>query len=332
MLQLQISCCSSLVHFPNGAIQRTSTNCQRLRSASIDGQDGTCLRHLSEYCKHGILPQLATLTTFRNLHSLRPYISQRLLARREADADDPRSIGYARPSQGTSGYPVTRGELRVRDDNPLRARIVHGNATMSRHYYRRRVSRVAHWPAGPDAGRHCTVHADGRVEVRALGGNARLTLSALRSLVEVDFATAALSSTTPGCISSSTAKDVNHDVGGSTTAGGREDGSCLERSAREVHSLRRPRDGVDPGQHHSPRRVWVTQRFLVYSVPEAFAPAVGVALRVGGSTVEGGLGGSNASDGAWKENIHEEGGGRGGFVSSPLPSPEETDLPRWRCE
>lgn len=60
------------------------------------------------------------------------------------------------------------------------------------------VSTIAVWPARADykSGQYCAVGTDGSVEVRAVGGNARLTLSALRSLVEVDFATSSSSTMT----------------------------------------------------------------------------------------------------------------------------------------
>lgn len=143
-----------------------------------------------------------------------------------------------------------------------------------------------------------------------MGGNARLTLSASRTMVGVDFAVAFAAASTkfsspPSSENSSYIDD--HDAAVTTA-----------RAAGE--RVRRPQGQGDAARAG---RAWVTRRFLVgSSVPPEFSHALSVAF----SCVEGGEGlAGGAGEGG--ELGGEEGGeieGRGaGLVASELPLPEE---------
>ncbi|CAN0563583.1 unnamed protein product, partial [Ectocarpus sp. 12 AP-2014] len=110
----------------------------------------------------------AAVSSFRNAHSPRPYLSQRI---------------HATPEQVTDSSSIS------------------SSSSSSRRRRRRRTpSRIAHWPAAAEPTcRHSSSNsssnfvvrgADGRVEVRAAGGNARLTLSASGTVAEADYAVA----------------------------------------------------------------------------------------------------------------------------------------------
>lgn len=259
-------------------------------------QDGGCHRQLSEFCRRALIPQVAAVTRFRNAHSPRPYVSERLMS-----------------------TPSTRRQ----ESDGKRGRA---------------PSRLAQWPAGgavaataggdvEGAPRYCTTRAaDGTVEVRAVGGNARLTLSASRTLAEVDYAVA-----------------IPSGSGGGGTAASSNDGRCcgkggavaLGRDPAAEPTNRPPRTGLAS-------RVWITRQFLVGSrssdVPSEFSHALAAALRAASSSPpaaadaagwggegddvvvdEGFVGASATGAGGW-------GGGGAGegefFVASELPRPQ----------
>lgn len=350
-------------------------------------KDGSCLRQLSDYCKHDLLPQLSVLTAFRNLHSGRPYLLARssrtereeitcatttITTPREPHVmsvpgvtDHPRNhhtlIGHPRhrtpkyarsthlpnnivepPNDYTTlsgAYNHYGGETRSNDAtdsariSPPSRRKEDGVGTNGAIFRRRRnfreVSKMAVWPARADykSGQYCTIGADGSVEVRAVGGNARLTLSALRSLVEVDFATSSSTTTDDAdCASYNSGKsEPRFDVrSGSRKSGLRNIGSgdrfssmsppTFPSAARSGScntvggdvgmdggivagggsAARRAacRGGDSKYRRPAERRVWVTRQFLVCNVPPEFAHPLAVALSVGvghpaGPCVEG---------------------------------------------
>ncbi|CAN0190549.1 unnamed protein product [Ectocarpus sp. 6 AP-2014] len=130
-------------------------------------QDGTCHRQLSDFCRRDLIPHVAAVSSFRNAHSPRPYLSQRIHATLEQETLS---------SNGTS------------------------TSTSRRRRRRRTPSCIAHWPAAAEPTcRHSSSNssstfvvrgADRSAEVRAAGGNARLALSASGTVAEVDYAVA----------------------------------------------------------------------------------------------------------------------------------------------
>ncbi|CAN0101073.1 unnamed protein product, partial [Hapterophycus canaliculatus] len=128
-------------------------------------EDGSLSRQLSDFCRRDLVPHLAAVCRFRNAHSPRPYLSHRIHGTQEQQGEN----------SSTS------------------------STSSSRRRKRATLHPVAHWPAvGSGQGSSaalCAVRADGAVEVRAAGGNARLTLSASRTVAEVDYAAAVPGST-----------------------------------------------------------------------------------------------------------------------------------------
>lgn len=151
------------------------------------------------------------------------------------------------------------------------------------------------------------MHADGRVEVRAAGGNARLTLSPSRTVAEVDYAVAVPGDA--GAVVTTFPVSEEENVRGERGSG----------AARDVAA-------ATAGSG----RAWVNRRFLVDSssssaaaaaaaVPTEFAHAIGVALQVSSFSV--GAGGSAVcSEGFGSRGGHVEGGD--GVVPCELPQPE----------
>lgn len=215
-------------------------------------QDGSCHRQISEFTRHDLLPRLATVASFRNLYSPRPYLSTRL--------------------HGNAGDVETNAPRR------------------------RRISRLAQWPADIDP-RHCTRHVDGRVEIRAVGGNARLVLSALGSFFEVDFVT----SPRPAAAAAASTGKPNRS------------GCAGHHSSRRGH------------------RIWVTQRGLAACPPKAFVHPLALALRLSTSSASPGtmeearerrVPAGAASDEDWRRDLR--GGGGGELIPSELPQVEES--------
>lgn len=251
-------------------------------------QDGTCHRQLSDFCRRDLIPHVAAVSSFRNAHSPRPYLSQRI---------------HATPEQETHS-----------SDNCSRRR---------RRRRRRAPSRIAHWPAAAEqtcrhsrsnsSGAVVVSGADGRVEVRAAGGNARLTLSASGTVAEVEYAVAL--------------------PPGPGAAEGRV--AAANRSSRV--------DGGEGSAARSGGRVWVTRRFLVVGppfddVPPEFSHALSVAVRESQSAAAAALetGRSSSSSGGRGFSLRRVGpgaaaaggtvsrkGGGGGLVAVELPRPEE---------
>ncbi|CAN0440609.1 unnamed protein product, partial [Ectocarpus sp. 12 AP-2014] len=48
-------------------------------------QDGTCHRQLSDFCRRDLIPHVAAVSSFRNAHSPRPYLSPRIHATLEQE-------------------------------------------------------------------------------------------------------------------------------------------------------------------------------------------------------------------------------------------------------
>ncbi|CAM9978099.1 unnamed protein product [Ectocarpus sp. 12 AP-2014] len=256
-------------------------------------QDGTCHRQLSDFCRRDLIPHVAAVSSFRNAHSPRPYLSQRI---------------HATPEQVTDSSSVS------------------SSSSSSRRRRRRRTpSRIAHWPAAAEPTcRHSSSNsssnfvvrgADGRVEVRAAGGNARLALSASGTVAEADYAVALPPG--PGAAA--------------------------------------PRGAADGRVAANRSRVWVTRRFLVGrsaapsfdDVTPEFSHALCVAVResrcaaaTAAAGVEtgrksGGGGGGDFSLGrvgpaaaaaavaAAAGGAESRKGGEGGLVAVELPRPEE---------
>lgn len=182
------------------------------------------------------------------------------------------------------------------------------------------------------------------MELRALGGNARLVLSGLRSLVEVDFATPVVdecgndgAATTaaggrrePSCFSLNTTSTQPTDYGGSRVSWEDLEGGERREGTADANRLR---GGIGDKDRHLQRRVWVTQQFLVSAVPPAFTHPLGVALRFVGhppGLAEGRRAGGVLRAGGGRDNIPGGNGDGGrGSVSSELPLPEDMpDHPR----
>eukprot|EP00903_Cladosiphon_okamuranus_P015496 g14307.t1 len=242
-------------------------------------QDGGCHRQLSEFCRRDLVPHVAAVVRFRNAHSPRPFISQRLHTQQQES----------------------------------------GNNRSSRRR-RRAPSLLAQWPVAADTtcGYHaspsscCTTRADGAVEVRAVGGNARLTLSASRTIAEVDYAVA-----------------VPTGSGGPADTGGK--GRVVRSESAERGNPGSAKNDDRAG------RAWVTRQFLVgsgpFDVPPEFSHALAVALRASSppaaADAVGGRGDvEGAGVGAPVEGM--EVGGRKGLVTSELPRPESRpEHPNW---
>ncbi|CAM9985139.1 unnamed protein product [Ectocarpus sp. 13 AM-2016] len=258
-------------------------------------QDGTCHRQLSDFCRRDLIPHVAAVSSFRNAHSARPYLSQRIHATLEQETHS--------------------------------SSIIISSSSSSRLRRRRRTpSRIAHWPAAAEPTcRHSSSNsssnfvvrgADGRIGVRAAGGNARLTLSASGTVAEVDYAVAL----PPG-------------PGAATTAA--------------------PGGPMPPAAAATAARVWVTRRFLVGGsaappfddVPPEFSYALSVAVRQSRSAAAaatataavetgrdsggggddfslGRVGPAAASVAAAGGTVSRKGGERG-LVAVELPRPEE---------
>lgn len=260
-------------------------------STNTTTQDGFCHRQLSDFCRRDLVSQVAAVVRFRNCHSPRPFLSQRLLLpllQREV------SKGLDEASNLLNDHHGNRNRNSTRSTSNCR---------------RRRVSRLARWPSIPRGScqsssssssstsngdgeerwegtaknvnqrrRHhprrnacgcrlcaCTiVHPDGRVEVRAVGGNARLMLSESRALVDVDYLVSV-----PG-----TAPTTAY------AARGNERGAEEPGNAEQADAAATGRG--DPA--------WVTRQFLAQSssVPPEFSHALDVALRLSSTTTVGG--------------------------------------------
>lgn len=159
--------------------------------------------------------------------------------------------------------------------------------------------------------KHCTVHADGAVEVRAASGNARLILSASRTMVEVDYAATAAAAAIAITEADSAIDPSRAAAGVGCGGGGRREVKRRERVARATIE--------------GESRVWVSRRFLAgscSSVPQEFAHALGVALTVSLSLRSAGEGRGMGAAGFGRVCEAEDWDG-GGFVASELPRPEE---------
>lgn len=202
--------------------------------------------------------------------------------------------------------------------------------------------------------KHCTVHSDGVVEIRAASGNARLTLSSSRTMVEVDYAAtaaatfAAATPATDADAAYDTPREMatrmmrrvreekeegeeeaeeegqgNHGFGHHRSGGGGERKREARRGGREARAATNIGGGGS--------RVWVNRRFLAgssFSVPPEFAHALGVAHTVSlslGSAGEGRGVGVGVGVRAGVASLGGVGAARdgGGVVASELPRPEE---------
>lgn len=169
------------------------------------------------------------------------------------------------------------------------------------------MPRFAFWPKGHSSGpgwptsKRYTAHSDGRIQVHAKGGNARLTLSASRTLCVVEFlADVPPTRLLPG-------KQEDYDKEEEEDDGGEEESRYwFEASSSDG---RRKRGG---GSGMTPCRAWVTREFLVgrSPAPPEFAHALRVALSASCSRVEEG-------QGDWSEGGDED----SGTVVSELPVP-----------
>ncbi|CAB1117199.1 unnamed protein product [Ectocarpus sp. CCAP 1310/34] len=313
-------------------------------------QDGTCHRQLSDFCRRDLIPHVAAASSFRNAHSPRPYLSQRIHATLEQ--------GPHNSSNSSS-------------NNSRRRRR------------RRTPSRIAHWPAAAEptcchsssnsSSTFVVRGADGRVEVRAAGGNARLTLSASGTVAEVDYAVAlppgpGAAATAapaglmpPAAAAAATAAwregEYENKGGGGSSSRGRtrgqqqENPGAAEGRVAANRSSRVDGEGFGGGGGGGSRRVWVTRRFLVGrsaappfdDVPPEFSHALSVAVResqsaaataaaaveTGRNSVGGGgdfslgrVGPAAAAVAAAGGTVSRK-GGEGGLVAVELPLPEE---------
>lgn len=289
---------------------------------------------------------MAAVSSFRNAHSPRPYLSQRIHATLEQETHS-----SSNSSSSSSGRQRRR---------------------------RRTPSRIAHWPAAAEPTcRHSSSNssstfvvrgADGRVEVCAAGGNARLTLSASGTVAEVDYAVALPPG--PGAVATAAPPGPMPPAAAATTAAWRE--GEHENKGRGGNSSRgrtRGRQQRNPGAaegrvaaNRSSRvdgegfatggggggRVWVTRRFLVGrsaaapfdDVPPEFSHPLSVAVREsrsaagaaaavetgrnsGGGDVSLGRVGPAAAAVAAAGGTVSRKGGEGGLVAVELPRPEE---------
>ena len=249
---------------------------------------------------------MAALARFRNAHSPRPYLSQRLHAQRESccsssSSSSDRSRRRRRAPSRLAQWPVAAATTAAAAAATAATAAGRGNEVAPAHR------------ANPSP---CfTAREDGTVEVRAVGGNARLTLSASRTVAEVDYAVAI------------------PDFGGAPadTAGGGGGvlgGESLQAAANSPRSAHK--------DHAS--RVWVTRQFLVGSgssgVPPEFSHALAVALRAPSQPPAAGAVGDRGCvirPPAFADGAGGGGGGGGGrgFVASELPRPESRpDDPR----
>lgn len=170
------------------------------------------------------------------------------------------------------------------------------------------------------------MHQDGRVEVRAVGGNARLVLSASCTSAEVDYAAAAAAD-------DDKATTLGWRVGyydGDTQSSDRRD----TREGVRKETYRMAGTATSTGVSKGRRRVWVTRQLLVGSsssslplspVPPEFSFALQVALQASPSPVASHAG---LLEGAGDGKGVEEGGGvfvgngEVRVVISDLPLPE----------
>ncbi|CAM9353698.1 unnamed protein product, partial [Pylaiella littoralis] len=132
-------------------------------------QDGDCHRQLSDFCRRDLIPQVAAVSSFRNAHSPRPYLSRRVHA----------ASTYGQQERSNS----SSNRRRRRRTPPCFAQWPTAATTAS-------AAGAATAATKQASSSCCTVYADGTVEVRAVGGNARLTLSASGTTAEVDYAVA----------------------------------------------------------------------------------------------------------------------------------------------
>lgn len=262
---------------PNDRLPYTDWPCPSPSSR----QDGGCHRQLSEFCRRDLVPHVAAVARFRNAHSPRPYISQRLHTQQESGCN--RSISRRRraPSR-LAQWPVAAATI----------------TTTTVAAAARRIAGASAYPAHPSS--CCTTRADGAVEVRAVGGNARLTLSASRTIAEVDYAVAV-----------PTGSGAPADTG--------SDGEVLgfePAGAAKPRSANNDRAG----------RAWVTRQFLVGSgscdVPPEFSHALAVVLRESSLPAADAVEGKGDAEGGGALVDGMEGGGRKGLVASELPRPE----------
>ncbi|CAM9906431.1 unnamed protein product, partial [Ectocarpus sp. 8 AP-2014] len=236
-------------------------------------QDGTCHRQLSDFCRRDLIPHVAAVSSFRNAHSPRPYLSQRIHATLEQETHS---------SNGTS-------------------------SSSSRRRRRRTPSRIAHWPAAAEpACRHSIISnssstfvvrgADGSVEVRAAGGNARLTLSASGTVAEVDYAVAL-------------------PPGPGAAAGGRV---WVTRRFLVGGSAAAPFDDVPPEFSHALSVAVRESRSAAAAAAAAAAVETGRNSGGGGDVSLGRVGPAAAAEGTVRSK-----GGERGLVAVELPRPEE---------
>lgn len=249
------------------------------------------------------MPLVAAVSRFRNAHSGRPHVCRRI---------------HAAGAQQDSGT----GTIAV------------AGSSNHRRVRRRAPSRFAQWPVAPAASagggeddavalpanpriaHAVAVRADGAVEVRALGGNARLTLSPSRALAEVDYAVALPG---PG--------DGGHGAG--EQVGGRG-GSWRERGAAALEASTHPAAAAaEQGLFDAGGRTWVTRQFLVGpaarrdgvddDVPPEFSHPLALALAAAAAagSVSEAHGAGEAPDGGVVE------GTGSGVVLSELPRPED---------
>lgn len=166
------------------------------------------------------------------------------------------------------------------------------------------MSRFAFWPEGRSSGpggpssKRYTAHADGGIEVHAEGGNARLKLSASRTLCEVEFAA--------GVPPTRLLPGKQEDYDKEENDGKEESRYWFEASSSDG------RRSLGGGTGMAPCRAWVTREFLVgrSPTPPEFAHALRVALSASCSRVEDGLG--DCSEGGDEDS---------GTVVSELPLP-----------
>ncbi|CAM9972664.1 unnamed protein product, partial [Ectocarpus fasciculatus] len=258
-------------------------------------QDGSCHRQLSDFCRRDLIPQVAAVCRFRNAHSPRPYLSQRIHATCEQETH---SISKC------------------------------SNSSSRRRRRRRRTpSRTAHWPAAAESNcrrssssNRCSSStvvvsgggADGRVEVRAAAGNARLTLSASGTVAEVDYAVAL----PPGPGAAPPAPDPAWPTPPAAAAAAAAAAVWVTRRFLAVGSAP-PFDDVPPEFSHA--------LSLAVGALRCDAPAAvetGSSSRSGRSGGESALGRVGPAAAAAGGTVSGE-GGEGGLVAVELPRPEE---------
>eukprot|EP00752_Nemacystus_decipiens_P011710 g10391.t1 len=258
-------------------------------------QDGSCHRQLSEFCRRDLVPQVAAVARFRNAHSPRPYISHRLHAQRESGGGSNHSgrRGRRAPSR-LAQWPVAAATTNTNTMAATAAAVQCNDGT------------PAH-PVNPSS--CCTARANGSIEVRAVGGNARLTLSASRTVAEVDYAVAIPG---PGGGRDTSTGGVMGNLGGEPL----EVVASLHPSARKDRAS----------------RTWVSRQFLVgcSDTPREFSQALAAALRASLPPATDAIGGPGGLGGAGGSSSGTRRGGGKGFVASELPRPESRpDHPSW---